>query len=124
MARRLVPGLALDRFANLRRAAIPMRFAIGLADARRDVAEPVARRPAHHRRIGVDELLGAKFPQSGIGLVVHRPCDLADAFEAFEIALVGHAEQSLRSEEHTSELQSLMRISYAVFCLKKKKEKN
>src|SRR3546814_8753745 len=30
---------------------------------------------------------------------------------------------SLRSEEHTSELQSLMRISYAVFCLKKKKKK-
>src|SRR3546814_3294773 len=29
---------------------------------------------------------------------------------------------SFRSEEHTSELQSLMRISYAVFCLKKKKE--
>src|SRR3546814_6696687 len=29
----------------------------------------------------------------------------------------------LRSEEHTSELQSLMRISYAVFCLKKKKQK-
>src|SRR3546814_4408925 len=31
------------------------------------------------------------------------------------------AEQRGRSEEHTSELQSLMRISYAVFCLKKKK---
>src|SRR3546814_4360474 len=30
--------------------------------------------------------------------------------------------QSSRSEEHTSELQSLMRISYAVFCLKKKKQ--
>src|SRR3546814_7547711 len=30
----------------------------------------------------------------------------------------------LRSEEHTSELQSLMRISYAVFCLKKKKKEN
>src|SRR3546814_5708361 len=29
-----------------------------------------------------------------------------------------------RSEEHTSELQSLMRISYAVFCLKKKKQQN
>src|SRR3546814_1583010 len=29
----------------------------------------------------------------------------------------------VRSEEHTSELQSLMRISYAVFCLKKKKKK-
>src|SRR3546814_9538028 len=33
------------------------------------------------------------------------------------------AERALRSEEHTSELQSLMRISYAVFCLKKKKKR-
>src|SRR3546814_9785112 len=31
---------------------------------------------------------------------------------------------AFRSEEHTSELQSLMRISYAVFCLKKKKQTN
>src|SRR3546814_2155885 len=36
----------------------------------------------------------------------------------------GRAELHDRSEEHTSELQSLMRISYAVFCLKKKKIKN
>src|SRR3546814_8151633 len=35
----------------------------------------------------------------------------------------GLYEGSIRSEEHTSELQSLMRISYAVFCLKKKKQK-
>src|SRR3546814_3486461 len=34
-----------------------------------------------------------------------------------------HAGSTIRSEEHTSELQSLMRISYAVFCLKKKKTK-
>src|SRR3546814_4414561 len=34
------------------------------------------------------------------------------------------AEPLARSEEHTSELQSLMRISYAVFCLKKKTKKN
>src|SRR3546814_2716042 len=34
-----------------------------------------------------------------------------------------HCLRALRSEEHTSELQSLMRISYAVFCLKKKKTK-
>src|SRR3546814_6871475 len=32
------------------------------------------------------------------------------------------SEVKIRSEEHTSELQSLMRISYAVFCLKKKKK--
>src|SRR3546814_3175855 len=35
-----------------------------------------------------------------------------------------HADLALRSEEHTSELQSLMRISYAVFCLKKKKKEH
>src|SRR3546814_10320446 len=34
----------------------------------------------------------------------------------------GTTEAQTRSEEHTSELQSLMRISYAVFCLKKKKK--
>src|SRR3546814_4939505 len=34
---------------------------------------------------------------------------------------VGQFDYGTRSEEHTSELQSLMRISYAVFCLKKKK---
>src|SRR3546814_6868404 len=37
-------------------------------------------------------------------------------------ALHGLAPIGARSEEHTSELQSLMRISYAVFCLKKKKK--
>src|SRR3546814_8642634 len=36
-------------------------------------------------------------------------------------AALGSAMVHMRSEEHTSELQSLMRISYAVFCLKKKK---
>src|SRR3546814_10708132 len=41
-------------------------------------------------------------------------------FDASKIADLGNIKQ--RSEEHTSELQSLMRISYAVFCLKKKKK--
>src|SRR3546814_9266552 len=36
----------------------------------------------------------------------------------------GTTDVQLRSEEHTSELQSLMRISYAVFCLKKKRQKH
>src|SRR3546814_9007335 len=39
-------------------------------------------------------------------------------------ATVDDGESSSRSEEHTSELQSLMRISYAVFCLKKKTHKH
>src|SRR3546814_6332628 len=42
---------------------------------------------------------------------------------AFEVAdLDVQAALKFRSEEHTSELQSLMRISYAVFCLKKQKK--
>src|SRR3546814_1398801 len=41
------------------------------------------------------------------------------------IVVTGHAAYfAARSEEHTSELQSLMRISYAVFCLKKKNKTN
>src|SRR3546814_4409584 len=47
------------------------------------------------------------------GAARHRLCDRR--------ARLG---QGARSEEHTSELQSLMRISYAVFCLKKKKRNN
>src|SRR3546814_5863200 len=60
--------------------------------------------------------------------------DESECFEAAKLAMhkpsapnpYNTATQSTaaRSEEHTSELQSLMRISYAVFCLKKKKHKN
>src|SRR3546814_5451973 len=41
-----------------------------------------------------------------------------------EIAMYEESGEQARSEEHTSELQSLMRSSYAVFCLQKKKQKN
>src|SRR3546814_7129719 len=53
------------------------------------------------------------------GLARFVPSELAPAEDrgAFFVSIVGP-----RSEEHTSELQSLMRISYAVFCLKKKKD--
>src|SRR3546814_6321927 len=50
------------------------------------------------------------------------PGDLdAEIRRRFEILLQPQAMRPARSEEHTSELKSLMRISYAVFCLKKKK---
>src|SRR3546814_7253076 len=42
--------------------------------------------------------------------------------EVLDPRIADRVDQPLRSEEHTSELQSLMRISYAVFCLKKKKQ--
>src|SRR3546814_4053499 len=50
------------------------------------------------------------------------PIDLAALEEAIAAGLRQSAVE--RSEEHTSELQSLMRISYAVFCLKKQKYDN
>src|SRR3546814_10724335 len=43
---------------------------------------------------------------------------------AQRLGIIGADRTDQRSEEHTSELQSLMRISYAVFCLKKKKKEN
>src|SRR3546814_9769564 len=47
-----------------------------------------------------------------------------DDFAGMKVAVqgLGAVGWGVRSEEHTSELQSLMRISYAVFCLKKKKQ--
>src|SRR3546814_2574071 len=47
---------------------------------------------------------------------------IADAHRRRDRAARFQRRQVKRSEEHTSELQSLMRISYAVFCLKKKKQ--
>src|SRR3546814_4090630 len=52
------------------------------------------------------------------GEVVELPGEVADV--AALLAWLGARDDRGRSEEHTSELQSLMRISYAVFCLKKK----
>src|SRR3546814_7972660 len=55
--------------------------------------------------------------------MAHAPVDILKIVPTHLAALLDIPDaQSLRSEEHTSELQSLMRISYAVFCLKKKKK--
>src|SRR3546814_4727321 len=60
-------------------------------------------------------------PQSD-GQLIRVP--LPDLSQERRAELVKVASKYARSEEHTSELQSLMRISYAVFCLKKKKKAN
>src|SRR3546814_9521075 len=66
------------------------------------------------------------------GAIGYKICDLPEANKPAAFAgctRFGNSpalitpNQTLRSEEHTSELQSLMRISYAVFCLKKKTTK-
>src|SRR3546814_2524623 len=57
------------------------------------------------------------------GRALHGTANLAHFLQLAEPPLVAPAPRG-RSEEHTSELQSLMRISYAVFCLKKKKNQH
>src|SRR3546814_3091104 len=66
-------------------------------------------------------LVRTKRRASSIGI----PCSddaLSNLSIAIGLKLKGGRRSPSRSEEHTSELQSLMRISYAVFCLKKKKQ--
>src|SRR3546814_8837661 len=89
---------------------------------------PAGRRAGNHRRQYVAAAIVDRIRQ----LAVHRigqiaqysPKGLRTPYLAPRHQVATPLSQSMRSEEHTSELQSLMRISYAVFCLKKKKEHN
>src|SRR3546814_5801601 len=70
-----------------------------------------------------DPALGAPYAALLHNLLAFRHLPPAD--RAIWRAMLDHyVFEANRSEEHTSELQSLMRISYAVFCLKKKKTKS
>src|SRR3546814_5861933 len=70
--------------------------------------------------------LGAAEAKAAGALMAERGLDFDRCFTSYQtraiktLNLALEAMDRLRSEEHTSELQSLMRISYAVFCLKKK----
>src|SRR3546814_2823580 len=91
-------------------------------------------------KLGVEADLGQQFLYGGVGRARRlkrvqafgdRPGGAPAGVEAVDRVLrdklnpapVGKGDLPARSEEHTSELQSLMSISYAVFCLKKKKYK-
>src|SRR3546814_2240666 len=71
-----------------------------------------ARRQRFHQAEGGLERGGASRRQGHLAVDRRLP-----------VGLPALSQQPLRSEEHTSELQSLMRTSYAVFCLKKKNQK-
>src|SRR3546814_8739693 len=69
---------------------------------------------------------GGKPPQHSTTLTASPPFDVSLYLSrisrpVWSIVAITVSRLTTRSEEHTSELQSLMRISYAVFCLKKKK---
>src|SRR3546814_4577300 len=94
----------------------------GQAD-RRDpaAAEPVERRAAGGHGIARRQRRhAAEVAALPAFLCRSRPDDVIDRRGVERVAIANRRE---RSEEHTSELQSLMRISYDVFCVKKKKKK-
>src|SRR3546814_1339253 len=75
-----------------------------------------------------DRLMATIFGMRAVDLIAEGRFDRMVAWSGRTVidipiaeAIAGYKAVDLRSEEHTSELQSLMRISYAVFCLKKKK---
>src|SRR3546814_5180065 len=91
-----------------------LEFAIGLFEAGGEIGE----RPV---------LGGGAFAIDDREKCLHRAAAILGELAADKVhrldavgAFIDHGD---RSEEHTSELQSLMRISYAVFCLKKKNKK-
>src|SRR3546814_5196133 len=69
---------------------------------------------------GIPSLAKGRFAEGGLAGIGHD--GLLAGWKSCGTA--GRSGTVRRSEEHTSELQSLMRISYAVFCLKKKKKHN
>src|SRR3546814_6804961 len=94
------PSFPTRRASDLQGAERPAADLVDPAVQDVEVQPVIAGQPADHRRVG--GAVPEDDPEDGGG--ARRP-------------RVGQ----LRSEEHTSELQSLMRISYAVFCLKEKK---
>src|SRR3546814_5130011 len=93
----------LDPVADLHVPADDLRFRDAFADVRQPERKKRHDSPSILQNL-VDRLADA-----------HRAGEIGP----FQAVRIGRVEAG-RSEEHTSELQSLMRISYAVFCLKKK----
>src|SRR3546814_7409394 len=117
-----------------RRDQLASTFQIVRRAAHRLDAHALARHPAQRARAQGDDQLGldegaflVEPPAADVDLarrwvLVEAP--FAARLELEMLDRVGEEQPPpVRSEEHTSELQSLMRISYAVFCLKKKKQK-
>src|SRR3546814_3002428 len=91
-----------------------MRDALEASKAPIIASHSSARALVDHKRNIPDDILRAIAAKGGVIQAV--------AYKEFVKHDPARAEAEKRSEEHTSELQSLMRISYAVFCLKKKKK--
>src|SRR3546814_3841548 len=121
MRTRLLPGLvdALARNAARQQARVRL-FEIGKVFEDRESEERPA--PLETLRVAAaasGDVADAQWGEPSRAVDFH---DLKGDLES--VAALSGASLDYRSEEHTSELQSLMRISYAVFCLKKKKKED
>src|SRR3546814_7569819 len=108
---------AADRLTDRARHGLPaamIRGAITAAGSKRLILGP--EQEAALRHITGERDLAIVVGYAGTG----KSAMLGVARDGWERAGYHVVGTALRSEEHTSELQSLMRISYAVFCLKKK----
>src|SRR3546814_4278022 len=85
--------------------------------ASRSACDPISVRAAKHRRAAYQGVLPGYAESPDCGHAAYRRCRPEERRDRGS-PCPDVEETPLRSEEHTSELQSLMRISYAVFCLK------
>src|SRR3546814_6091222 len=116
-----VGGASVVLTATVTVAAAP-RFAVTLKQVLMDLdtARPVAWPPEWRARLALPSTPSSNRPAG------HAPAAMPTASPRRAVSSLPAASLDgarPRSEEHTYELQSLMRISYAVFCLKKKKQK-
>src|SRR3546814_6891116 len=111
----LFPYTTLFRSRHRRRSAARHRQARGTQDGRRHECRhhrPPSRTAERSRRQRRGSCTVSAAPASALTASAHA--------RFVRASIHGLWPHSARSEEHTSELQSLMRISYAVFCLEKK----
>src|SRR3546814_4317326 len=95
----------------------------GCSDAHRQAGSLVGEQRRGHRDGLLDDGTRIELPHLPVdaaGLHLGEVENLVDQARQALALLHDDREEAARSEEHTSELQSLMRISYAVFCLKQK----
>src|SRR3546814_5150485 len=130
----LVTGVqtcALPIYA-LQAAAAFLQWGIAIRQQRRELRHVLGRldRPAQLGEADIDTPtnvvpVGARLPElARLGRFVGVGTGDADRLDVRVRERKHHVTRRDRSEEHTSELQSLMRISYAVFCLKKKNKED
>src|SRR3546814_6846138 len=117
-----------DHAANACRAALAMTASVARLNEERAQEAAATGEPFLPLRIGIginsgECLVGnlgsdIRFDYSAMGDAVNVASRLEGQTKTYGVpVLVGEATAAARSEEHTSELQSLMRLSYAVFCL-------